>query len=172
MVTDAQSGRLVGIDLLAEQDSSGFMEWLSGYVEELGVKAMVSDDLSTYKPVVVVGLEHQVCVAHVRKNVSRRLKEIEGWDYYKALIWRLLTELPEGGGRMLLGMERGVRDEPELRRLVVGICGKWRSLVCHRRVIGMPQTNNGTERVIGRSKVRYKTVRGYKSIDGLTRTQF
>ena len=51
-VVDAGSGGLAGIDLLMKQDSAGFVDWLSGYVQELGVKAIVSDDLSTYKPVV------------------------------------------------------------------------------------------------------------------------
>ena len=31
----------------------------------------------------------------------------------------------------------------------------------------MPQTNNCTERTIGRSKIRYKTLRGYKSTEGM-----
>ena len=167
-MVDAGSGRLVGIDLLMEQDSTGFMNWLSGYVAELGVKAVVSDDLSTYKPVVEeLGLEHQICLAHVRKNVSRRLREIEGWDWYKARIWLLLNELPEGGGGELMRMERKVRENAELRRLVVELSDKWRSLTGHKRVRGLPETNNGTERVIGRSKIRYKTVRGYKSIEGM-----
>ena len=74
-MVDAASGRLVGIDQLVERDSAGFVDWLSGYVAELGVKAIVSDDLSAYKSVVEeLGLEHQICLAHVRKNVSRRLK--------------------------------------------------------------------------------------------------
>ena len=64
-------------------------------------------------------------------------------------------------------MEVRVRDEPELRRLVVELCEKWRSVLCHQRVRGMPQTNNCTEQTIGRSKVRYKTVRGYKSEAGM-----
>ena len=139
-----------------------------GYVSELGVEALVSDDLRTYKPVVErLGLEHQVCVAHVRKNVRRRLHEIEGWEWHKAQIWRLLMELDYAGGRELLQMERTVREDDKMRRVVVDLCSKWRSLVCHRRVSGMPRTNNVTERVIGRSKVRYKTVRGYKSIYGM-----
>ena len=75
--------------------------------------------------------------------------------------------LLEGGGKLLLRMDPWVRDEPELRRLVVELCSKWCSLVCYRSVIGVPRTNNGTERVIGMSKIRYKTVRGYKSIDGM-----
>ena len=31
-VTDAESGRLVGVDVLVQRDSDGFVEWLSGYV--------------------------------------------------------------------------------------------------------------------------------------------
>ena len=168
MITDAESGQIVGMDVLVERDSEGFTEWLSGYVESLGVEAVVTDDLSTYKPVVErLGVDHQVCIAHVRKNVANRLKGVDGWERYKARIWSLLSELPQRGGRELLEMERRVRDEPGLRSLVVELCEKWRSLLCHRRVMGMPQTNNCTERAIGRSKVRYKTVRGYKSEDGM-----
>ena len=167
-VTDAESGQLVGMDVLVDRDSEGFVRWLSDYVESLGVEAMVTDDLSTYKPAVErLGVDHQVCIAHVRKNVRNRLDRIKGWEWYKARIWMLLSELPEWGGRELLVMERRVRGEPALRRLVVELCQKWRSLLCHRRAPGMPQTNNCTERAIGRSKIRYKTVRGYKSIDGM-----
>ena len=160
-VVDADSGRLVGIDQLVKRDSAGFVDWLSGYVAELGVKAIVSDDLSAYKSVVEkLGLEHQICLAHVRKNVSRRLGEIEGWDWYKARIWLLLNELPESGGAELMRMERKVRENAELRRLVVELSDKWRSLTGYKRIRSLPQTNNCAERVIGRSKVRYKTVRG------------
>ena len=82
-VADAGSGRLVGIDLLVDRDSAGFVRWLKSYMSGLGVRVIVSDDLSTYKPVVErLGVEHQVCPAHVRKNVSNRLDEIKGWDGY------------------------------------------------------------------------------------------
>ena len=167
-VTDAATGQLLGMDVLMNRDSDGFMDWLSGYVDSLGVEAVVTDDLSTYKPVVEhFGVDHQVCIAHVRKNVWNRLGWIEGWERYKNRIWWLMTDLPQWGGRELLEMEPRVRDEPELRRLVVDLCEKWRSLTCYRRVRWMPQTNNCTERTIGRSKIRYKTVRGYKSTDGM-----
>ena len=167
-VTDAESGKLLGMDVLADRDSEGFGNWLEGYVSQFGVEAMVTDDLSTYKPVVErLGVEHQVCLAHVRKNVRKRLADIEGWEWRKAMIWRLVSELPEDGGRTLLDMEWLVRSEPSLRRLVVDLCEKWHSLLCHQRVRGMPQTNNCSERAIGRSKIRYKTVRGYKSEEGM-----
>ena len=167
-VADAKSGQIVGMDVLVNRDSERFTRWLQRYVSRFGVEAMVTDDLSTYKPVVErLGVEHQVCIAHVRKNVRRRVDEIDGWDWRRARIWRLLTELSEGGGRELLRMERAVRAEPKLCRLVVELCGKWPSLLCRQRVRGMPQTNNCTERTIGRSKIRYKTVRGYKSMEGM-----
>ena len=154
-VADAKSGQLVGMDVLVDRDSEGFVRWLQRYVSRFGVEAMVTDDLSSYKPVAErLGVEHQVC---------RRLDEIDGWDGFKAMIWRFLTELPEDGGRKLLRTEPSVRIEPRLRRLVVELCEKWPSLLCHQRVAGMPQT----ERTIGRSKIRYKTVRGYKSEEGM-----
>ena len=155
-VTDAESGQLVGMEVLVDRDSEGFVRWLSDYVEPLGV-----DHQSLPRA------RHGVCIAHVRKNVRNRLDRIKGWEWYKARIWKHLSELPEWGGRELLAMERRVRGEPALRRLVVELCEKWRSLLCHRRAPGMPQTNNCTERAIGRNKIRYKTVRGYKSIGGM-----
>ena len=156
------------MDVLVERDSEGFIKWLEGYVSRFGVEAMVTDDLSTYKPVVEhLGVEHQVCIAHVRKNVRNRLDDIDGWDWYKDRIWHLMAELPQGGGRELLDMEPRVRGERRLRPLVVDLCEKWRSLRCHQRFRGMPQTNNCTERTIGRSKIRYKTLRGYKSTEGM-----
>ena len=152
-VMDAERGRLLGINLLVERERAGFTEWLSRYVDKLGVKAIVSDDLNTYKPVEEeLGLEHQICLAHVRKNVRRRLDEIERWDWHKARIWLLLRELPDDGGRELMRMERQVREDAELRRLVVELSDKWKSLTRHKRVRGLPETNNCTERVVVRSK--------------------
>lgn len=59
-VTDAVTGRLLGMDVLVDRDSEGFVSWLEGYVGRFGVKAMVTDDLSTYKPVVErLGVDHQ-----------------------------------------------------------------------------------------------------------------
>ena len=78
-----------------------------------------------------------------------------------------LDELPEDGGKWLMIMEREVRDEPDLWGLTVGLWAKWRSLLCHKRMRGARDMNNVAERVIGGSKIRYKTMRGYKSIAGM-----
>lgn len=75
---DAKSGKLLDIDMLMERDAEGFADWLKGYVERLGAKVVVTDDSSTYKPVVdTLGLERQICVTHARKNVARRLRKME-----------------------------------------------------------------------------------------------
>ena len=169
VVTDAATGEVLGLDVLVKRDSDGFMDWLRDFVSEYGVEAMVTDDLSTYKPVVRrLGVEHQICAAHVKKWARNRLDKIDGWDWVKARIWWLLTELPFDGDLELLRLERAVRDgDATLRRMCVELSGKWRALLCHRRRGDVPWTNNVTERAIGRSKIRYKTVRGYKSEDGM-----
>ena len=170
LVTDAQTGQVLGLDVLVEQDSDVFMDWLGECADEFGVEAIVTDDLNTYKPVAErLGLDHQICIAHVLKWAWNRLGKIEGRDWIKARIWRLLRELPPNGDVELLRLERLVRDDEDqtLRRLCVELSNKWRALLCHRRRGDVPRTNNVTERAIGRSKIRYKTVRGYKSESGL-----
>jgi hypothetical protein len=114
-----------------------------------------------------LGIEHQVCLAHVRKNVKRRLKEIEGWEPEKAKVAELLQELSREGDLALLELEKEVRSAPKLRELVVDLAEKWRNLVCYQREPGVPKTNNRIEQGIGHSKIRYKTLRGFKSEAGL-----
>ena len=169
VVADDETGQVLGLDVLVERDSDGFMEWLGDFVSDCGVEAMTSDDLNTYKPVVRrLGIDHQIRIAHVRKRAWNRIDWIEGWDWVKARIWRLLTELPFDGDLELLRLERAVRDgDATLRRMCIELSGKWRALSCHRRRRDVPRTNNVTERAIGRIKIRCKTVRGYKSEDGM-----
>lgn len=55
--------------------------------------------------------------------------------------------------------------------LTLELWNKWGKLLLHRRRPGleMDRTNhNATERAIGKSKVRYKTMRGYKSPSGMS----
>lgn len=168
LVVEPESGEVLGLELLVQQDTPAFIRWLKQYAQGLGVKVIVSDDLATYKPVAEeLGVEHQVCLAHVRKNVRRRLKEIEGWELEKERVRELVRELPREGGLALLELEKAVRSAPRLRELVVDLAEKWRSLVCYQRNPGVPRTNNRTEQGIGRSKIRYKTMRGFKSEAGM-----
>jgi len=166
-VVDGESGKTVGVDILVRQDSAAFQRWLRRYTQELGVEVLVTDDLNTYKPVShQLGLPQQVCLAHVRKWVANRLRSIHGCQDEKALIGQLVRDLPADGGERLLRLERRVRASPELRRLAVDLIGRWPALVYHQGRPWVPATNNRTEQAIGKSKVRFKTVRGFKSVAG------
>ena len=110
VVTDAETGQVLGLEVLVKRDSDGFMEWFGDFARDYGVEAMVTDDISAYKPVVErLGIEHQICIARVRKRARSRLDGIDVWDWVKARIWRLLTKLPFDGDLYLLRLERAVR---------------------------------------------------------------
>ena len=110
-VADAKSGEPLGIDMPIGRDSAGFADWMKGYVERLGVEAVVTDDLSTSKPVVDrPGLERQICVTHVKKNAARRLRKVKGWGEWKSRLRNLFDELPEDGSKRLPMMERSWED--------------------------------------------------------------
>ncbi len=95
----------------------------------------------------------------------------------------LIEELPGEGGSTRMGrLHRAYSgaSPPErkgekasaayrMRMLTLELWNKWPKLLLHRRrpELGMDGTNNASERAIGRSKVRYKTMRGYKSESGM-----
>ena len=47
-VTDAQTGQIMGIEILAGRKGEDFVKWVSGYVSQYGVEVLVSDDLESY----------------------------------------------------------------------------------------------------------------------------
>ena len=53
-----------------------------------------------------LGIDHQICIAHVKKRAWSRLDKIDGRDWVKARIWRLLTDLPFDGDLDLSRMAR------------------------------------------------------------------
>ena len=72
-----------------------------------------------------LGIDHQICIAHVRERAWNRLVWIDRRDWVKARIWRLLTELPFNVDLELLRLERAVRDcDATLRRMRVELVGK------------------------------------------------
>jgi transposase-like protein len=167
-----EKGELIGFDLLTGRDAQSFEEWLREYVQGLGVEVVVTDDLATYKPVLEqLGVEQQLCLAHLRKNLARRLKGIEGYAREKERLRQVVKELPPDGGEQLVDLEWALAREGErakkLKGIVIDLAQRWRQLTCFLRREGVPSTNNACERVIGRSKVRYKTMRGYKSDQGM-----
>jgi transposase-like protein len=57
-----------------------------------------------------------------------------------------------------------------MRMLTLEMWQKWKKIRLHLRrpELGLDGTNNASERSIGKSKVRYKSMRGYKSEEGMS----
>lgn len=102
-----------------------------------------------------------------------------------AVLKELLGELPEEGAHEIGRLHREYlwaapprrRGQPtkeaspayRMRMLTLELWNKWDKMRLHlaRPELGLDGTNNSTERGIGKSKVRYKTMRGYKSPEGM-----
>ena len=167
-MVDAQTGQTLGIEILVERDSHAFLLWLSKIAKEVGAEVLVSDDLSTYKPVSErLCLKHQVCLTHVGKNVTKRLKKLPGQEAVKDAVREIIKELPPWGEKALKELAKILRHNAPWRMFLRELADKYNSLCLHLHEKGVPATNNVTERAIGRSKVRYKTLRGFKSEQGM-----
>ncbi len=202
-MVDGSSGRTLGFEVLFEGDAGAFRQWLEPYATELGAEVLISDDNDSYGVAASeLGLAHQLCIAHVRKYVSKRANSIleqaqREWDEQDEKLPKLkedlrelkglLEELSEEGGRQIGRLHReylwaappnrrkGQQIKQataayRMRMLTLEIWNKWEKMRLHlsRPELGLDGTNNSTERSISRSKVRYKTMRGYKSIEGMT----
>ncbi len=129
-------------------------------------------------------LEHQICQFHVRRWVGRTLKELskslpQEWLWVIDEIQKLITELPLEGSKRLYELwkqiplgRRGRMHQPlsaldQLRQLLLRLSEHWPQYRVFDWQPDVPWTNNGTEQVIGRMKMRSRTVRGYKTQPGL-----
>jgi len=200
-LTDPSTGEIVGMEILASREAEELGRWIVEAAKRFGAKALVSDELESYKPAAEkAGLEHQLCLAHWRKAVARRLKKIEGYPEEKKLIREALKELDDKGLAAIRWLHqqfrgarpprKGQRQSPEyaLRMLTLDILENWNRLVCYqqtherfRDTLGrqvprryqVPSTNNATENAIGRGgKIRAKRMRGFKRADTILPIMF
>lgn len=197
MVTDGQSGLTLDFTVLGSTDSAAFEQWLEPYVRQYGVEVIVSDEHASYGVVAAdLGLEQQLCLTHVRKAVTKRSKTIlaqarQAWSDPQqidqlarelAQIRMLVRELPADGGQAMEVLHRRYLHAPppgkgeqasvayRMRLLTLEVWEHWGKLRLYLRrpELRLDGTNNATERAIGKSKLRYKTMRGYKSLNGLS----
>jgi transposase-like protein/DNA-directed RNA polymerase subunit RPC12/RpoP len=185
---------LVAVDLGAEQPVAvGYVDehnpdavrrWLEPLVQCMGVSVIVTDDLMMYKVVAKrLNLEHQICQFHVRRWVGRTLKELQNtlpqeWLWVLDEIKQLMADLPPEADKRLyalwkqVAVRRGkctgqLNPIAQLRDLLIRLSETWPSFCTFYADPAIPWTNNGTERVIGRMKMRARTVRGYKTWPGM-----
>lgn len=158
--------------------------FLEPLVQRLGVSMIVTDDLNSYRKVAEkLGLEHQVCQFQVRRWVGRAQRELsetvpKDWPWVLEEIKALLADLPPEGRRGLFVLwkqipERRTGRDGELSHLdqlcllLIRLSEHWNSYRLFDWQTDVPWTNIGTEQAIERMKMRARTVRGYKSWQGM-----
>lgn len=191
---DPSTGEIVGMEILASREGEELGRWILEAAKRFGAKALVSDELESYKPAAEqAGLEHQLCLAHWRKATARRLKKIAGYGEEKKLLREALKQLDKSALRAIKALLRefakarppgkGQKQSPAyaLRMLCLDILENWNRLTCYqqtteplrdnlartrKRRYRVPTTNNATENAIGRGgKIRAKRMRGFKRAD-------
>ena len=185
IAVDLGNGQPVAIGQVDEYSPQAVKRFLEPLVQRLGVSVIVSDDLASFRSVAPkLGLEQQVCQFHVRRWVSRALHDLktklpEEWLWVLLEIKDLITELPVEGSRRLFQLWKQI-PEPrsgrnatplspldQLRYLLLRLSEHWDSYRLFDWQKDLPWTNNRTEQAIGRMKMRARTVRSYKSWQGM-----
>lgn len=184
IAVDLGDGQPVAIAHVEETNPQAVYRFLQPLVRRLGVRVVVTDDLGTFGTVAEkLGLKRQVCQFHVRRWVGRALRELrdkvpEEWLWVLDEVKHLLSELPPEGSRRLFELWKQVPERHTgqagarsplalLRNLLVHLSEHWGSYRLFAQQEAVPWTNNGTEQVICRMKMRSRTVRGYKSWSGM-----
>ena len=100
------------------------------------------------------------------------------WLWVVEEVKQLMDDLaPEGSRRLLelykqLPPRQSASDQPrtsteQLRWLLIRLSEHWAHYRIFEWQTDVPWTNNGSEQIIGRMKIRSRTVRGYKSKQGM-----
>ena len=184
VAVDLGTGEPLALGYVNEHNPQALQRWLAPLVQRHGITVIVSDDLFSYKLVAEkLQLEHPVCQFHVRRWVGRTLKELQStlpreWLWVLEEIRELMEFLPPDGNKKLYTLWKqlpGRRSKPnqsrlaleQLRDLLLRLSQDWQRYCVFQSEPQVPWTNNPTERAIGKMKMRARTVRGYKSWQGM-----
>jgi hypothetical protein len=184
VAVDLGTGEPLTLGYINEYDPQAVSRWLRPLVQRHGITVIVTDDLSSYKIVAEkLQLAHQVCQFHVRRWVGKTLKELQetipkDWLWVLEEIRQLIEVLPPDGSKTLYALwkqlpgRRSKRNQArlaleQLRDLLLRLSQDWHRYCAFQSEPELPWTNNATERAIGRMKMRARSVRGYKSWNGM-----
>jgi transposase-like protein len=184
VAVDLGTGDPLTVGSVDERDPQAVRRWLEPLIQQHGITVIVTDDLFSYKIVAEkLQLGHQVCQFHVRRWVGKTLKELQQtvpkeWLWVLEEIQQLIELLPRDGSKSLYTLWKqlpGRRSLPsqarsameQLRDLLLRLSDYWQNYCTFQSEPQIPWTNNATEQAIGRMKMRARTVRGYKSWQGM-----
>src|SRR5438067_8138531 len=78
ITVDPISGVALSIDALAAQDIKALQDWIEPIAKSVGATVLVTDDADGFKTVAdEVGMQHQVCKAHVKRNTEALIEKYQ-----------------------------------------------------------------------------------------------
>lgn len=110
VAVDEQSGLVLTVDGLEGEDAETLKTWLQPLVEAVGAEVLVTDDADAFKTVAdELGMTHQVCKSHVKRNTERLVEELKE-----------LAKRDRDGSLAAIGVtaEQAMADLERLKRLV------------------------------------------------------
>jgi len=184
VAVDLGTGQPLALGYVNEYDPQAVCRWLKPLVQRHQILTIVTDDLASYKIVSQkLELGHQVCQFHVRRWVGKTLKELQEtvpkeWLWVLEKVHELLQVLPPNSSKTLFALWKQLPGRlslptqsrlpiEKLRDLLLRMSEHWSAYSTFQSQPQVPWTNNATERAIGRMKMRARTIRGYKSWNGM-----
>jgi transposase-like protein len=180
VVVDDESGELLGLDIIVSENSEEVLDVIRDVAEEVEADVIVSDDHGAYKEVAIeLGLEHQICRSHVKRNVDELAESIgeqlkkreplpEGVESSPADLVRdleslqgLIRKRPKDALDKLEALYHRYKAAPvpkkgqrhtvwyRTRMLVTRLWDRWPNLTLDQRRDDLDGTNNSSERLIG-----------------------
>ena len=183
VAVDLGSGQPLALGAINEKDWRAVVAWLAPLVEAWGVEVIVSDDLKELDMATRrLGVAHQVCHFHLLRWLWRALAELRKqvdleWQATIDEIWQIARHRPPEAPTRLFELWQGIpvrrsqdhKTSPlyRLRLLILRLSENWDKYSFDQTDTHVPPTNNGTERAIGKWRIRSHSARGFKSWAGL-----
>jgi transposase-like protein len=111
LAVDDTTGLVLTVDELPAEDAETLKEWLEPIAEQVGAELLVSDDADAFKTVAnELGLVHQVCKSHVKRNTETFIDNVEP-----------KVESDEDGSLAALGVtpQQALKDLRQLGELIL-----------------------------------------------------
>ncbi len=197
VVVDDKTGELLGLDIIVSENGEEILKIIQEVVEEVEAEVVVSDDHGAYKEVALeLGVEHQVCRSHVKRNVDGLAESIQEQLKRKEPLPVDVDSSPERLQEDLEKLQKLVRARPpdaleqleqmyyrymaaptpkkgqrqtawyRTRTLITRLWNRWLNLTLDQRRDDLDGTNNSCERLIG-----WWIKERYRTMRGYKRTE-
>ena len=103
----------MGLDIVVSENSDQVREVVERAAERVDAEVLVSDDLDVYKGVAeAVGLDHQVCRSHVKRNVDDWAESVIEQLKKREPLPKEVDSSPERLQKDVQAIQRMVRERP------------------------------------------------------------